>query len=44
MKLNQFALYRVDQQKEGKVLWHLPYQKSTFMKRLDVHCADRTSE
>ena len=27
MKLNQFAVYRVNQQTEGKVLWHLPYQK-----------------
>ena len=28
MKLNQFAVYRVDQQTEGKVLWHLPYQEA----------------
>lgn len=28
MKLNQFALYRVDQQTEGEVLWHLPYQEA----------------
>ena len=28
MKLNQFAIYRVDQQTEGKVLWHLPYQEA----------------
>ena len=26
MKLNQFAVYRVDQQTAGKALWHLPYQ------------------
>ena len=28
MKLNQFAVYRVDQQTAGKVLWHLPYQEA----------------
>lgn len=28
MKLNQFAIYRVNQQTEGKVLWHLPYQEA----------------
>ena len=28
MKVNQFAVYRVDQQTEGKVLWHLPYQEA----------------
>ena len=28
MKLNQFAVYRVNQQTEGKVLWHLPYQEA----------------
>ena len=28
MKLNQFAVYRVDQQTEGKALWHLPYQEA----------------
>lgn len=29
MKLNQFAVYRVDQNTEGKVLWHLPYQEAS---------------
>ena len=29
MKLNQFALYRVDQNTDGKVLWHLPYQEAS---------------
>ena len=28
MKLNQFAVYRVDQQTAGKALWHLPYQEA----------------
>ena len=28
MKLNQFAVYRVDQQTVGKALWHLPYQEA----------------
>ena len=28
MKLNQFSVYRVDQQTERKVLWHLPYQEA----------------
>ena len=28
MKLNQFAIYRVNQQTEGKALWHLPYQEA----------------
>ena len=28
MKLNQFAVYRVNQQTEGKILWHLPYQEA----------------
>lgn len=28
MKLNQFAVYRVNQQTKGKVLWHLPYQEA----------------
>ena len=28
MKLNQFAVYRVDQQTTGKALWHLPYQEA----------------
>ena len=28
MKLNQFAVYRVDQQTAGKALWHLPYQET----------------
>ena len=28
MKLNQFAVYRVDQQTAGKTLWHLPYQEA----------------
>ena len=28
MKLNQFAVYRVDQQIAGKALWHLPYQEA----------------
>ena len=28
MKFNQFAVYRVNQQTEGKVLWHLPYQEA----------------
>lgn len=28
MKLNQFAVYRVNQQTEGKVLWYLPYQEA----------------
>lgn len=28
MKLNQFAVYRVDQRTEGKVLGHLPYQEA----------------
>ena len=28
MKLNQFAVYRVNQQSEGKILWHLPYQEA----------------
>lgn len=27
MKLNQFAIYRVNQQTEGKALWHMPYQE-----------------
>lgn len=27
--LNQFALYRVDQNTDGKVLWHLPYQEAS---------------
>lgn len=27
MKINQFALYRVDKQKEGKKLWQLSYQE-----------------
>lgn len=29
MKLNQFAVYRVNQNTEGKVLWHLPYQEAS---------------
>lgn len=29
MKINQFAVYRVDQNTEGKVLWHLPYQEAS---------------
>lgn len=29
MKFNQFAVYRVDQNTEGKVLWHLPYQEAS---------------
>ena len=28
MKLNQFAVYRVNQQTAGKALWHLPYQEA----------------
>ena len=28
MNLNQFAVYRVDQQTAGKALWHLPYQEA----------------
>jgi len=28
MKHNQFAVYRVNQGTEGKVLWHLPYQEA----------------
>ena len=28
MKLNQFAVYRVNQQTEGKILWHLPYREA----------------
>ena len=27
MKLNQFAVYRVDQQTAGKALWHAPVGK-----------------
>lgn len=33
MKLNQFAVYRVDQNTEGKVLWHLPYQGKRQIKQ-----------
>lgn len=29
MKLNHFALYRVDRNTDGKVLWHLPYQEAS---------------
>lgn len=32
MKLNQFAIYRVNQQTEGKALWHLPYQEAIRQK------------
>ncbi len=32
MKLNQFAIYRVNQQTEGKALWHLPYQETIRQK------------
>lgn len=32
MKLNQFAVYRVDQNTEGKVLWHLPYLEASRQK------------
>ena len=28
MKLNQYALYRVDKNKEGRELWHLSYQEA----------------
>lgn len=28
MKLNQYALYRVDQNKDGRELWHLSYQEA----------------
>lgn len=34
MKLNQFAVYRVNQQTEGKVLWHMPYQEAVRQKIL----------
>ena len=34
MKLNQFAVYRVDQQTAGKALWHLPYQDSRMCRLL----------
>ena len=36
MKLNQFAVYRVDQNTEGKVLWHLPYQEASRQNRADL--------
>lgn len=32
MKLNQFAIYRVNQQTEGKALWHMPYQEAIRQK------------
>ncbi len=37
MKLNQFAVYRVDQQTAGKALWHLPYQEDSFVSTHLVH-------
>ena len=41
MKLNQFAVYRVNQQTEGKVLWHMPYQEAIHQKisvRVEYYC------
>lgn len=32
MNINQFALYRVNQDTEGKMLWHLPYQEAMSRK------------
>lgn len=32
MNINQFALYRVNQDTEGKVLWHLSYQEAMSRK------------
>lgn len=46
MKLNQFAVYRVDQDTEGKILWHLPYQEAVhqdvsisvdYYRKLSIH-------
>ena len=34
MKLNQFAVYRVNQQTEGKALWHMLYQEAIHQKIL----------
>lgn len=50
MKLNQFAVYRVDQNTEGKVLWHLPYQEAVhqavaisvdYYRKLSIHKIQR---